>query len=207
MKSELLVFLAVALVAVIPLLQISFTGMQTYSGLTLAEYPKFFFADNAFNAAIIKGNMEQPGERLAANTIANQLSYYTTYPEAMQNKIIASSKIDYRTTDAIIIGIPCHNYAVSELLGISNCNAYFKPGDALIKIVEANNHKYVVVTGYSGDDVFSAASLLESSASRSLLPALSEIKIARKTYQEAIYIPLQIGETIGHKAEAITGGY
>lgn len=192
MKSELLIFLIVAVIAAIGFVQVKTTGLDIFAQNTLEDYPKYFFTNNAFNAFIIKGNMEQPEERLASNMIINQLSYYTTYPEGMQNKVFASDKIDYTTTNAIVVGIPCHNYAVSELLGITNCNTYFKPGEGLIKLVMQDENTYVVVTGYSGREVFNAALLLTSHTK--ILG--TEIKTRTRTVQEAVYIPLDVGESI-----------
>lgn len=193
MRTELLIFLIVAVIAAIGFVQVKTTGMDIFAQNTLEDYPKYFFTDNAFNAVIIKGNMEQPEERLATNMLVNQLSHFTTYPEGMQNKIIASDKIDYTTTNAIVVGIPCHNYAVSALLGIRNCNTYFKPGEGLIKLVMLDENTYVVVTGYSGREVFNAALLLTSHTKIKG----TEIQILTKKMQESVYVPLDIGESIG----------
>jgi len=193
MKPKLIMFLIVAVVAIICFVQVKTTGMQVFAQPTLAEYPSYFFTGGAFNAVIIKGNMEQPEERLAANMIVNQLSQYTTYPEGMQNKVFASDKMDYTTTNAIVIGIPCHNYAVSALLGITNCNTYFKPKEGLIKLVVLDGNTYVVVTGYSGREVFNAALLLTSHT----MIRGTELKTITRTAQERVYIPLDVGESIG----------
>jgi hypothetical protein len=193
MKTELVIFLIVAVIAAIGFVQVKTTGMDIFAQNTLEDYPKYFFTNNAFNAVIIKGNMEQPEETLAANMLVNQLSRYTTYPEGMQNKIIASDKVDYTATNAIVIGIPCHNYAVSALLGITNCNTYFKPGEGLIKLVMLDENTCVVVTGYSGREVFNAALLLTSHTKIKG----TEIKILTKKMQEAVYVPLDIGEPVG----------
>ncbi|MBW3004323.1 hypothetical protein KY310_00630 [Candidatus Woesearchaeota archaeon] len=170
MRTELLALLVVALVAFVGLMQIEFSGMVVAEP-NLAYYPYMFGPD--FDAAIIKGRMRFPEELAAANLIISRLpeqyellkqALYkqgieqdSVFAQDLQYKIFTEDDVDYRVTDAVMIGSLCHNTAIAKLLDVIDCITYFQPGEGMVKYVESNDHKYVVITGYSGDEVLSAA--------------------------------------------------
>jgi len=175
MRTELLILVVVALVAVAGLMQAGFSGMTVVEP-TLAHYPSIFGPD--FNAVIIKGRMKSPEELTAANIIISRLteqyklirqSMYergilqkSLFAQDLQNKIFTEDQVDYRTTDAILIGSLCHNSAIAHLLGVIDCMHYFEPGEGLVKLMEAGGHRYLIITGYSGDEVLAATTFFLS---------------------------------------------
>jgi hypothetical protein len=126
-----------------------------------------------FDAVIIKGSMRFPEEITAVNLIIDRLvdqyalvrqAQYEAgvgqdvlFAEDLQHKIFTEDKFDYRTSDAILIGSLCHNTAIAKLLGIIDCMHYFQPGEGMVKYVESGGRKYVIITGYSGEEVLAAA--------------------------------------------------
>lgn len=203
MKTELLIFLIVVFVAAIPLVQIGFTGLQTYSGYTLADYPYLF--GQYFDAAIIKGSTSDSGEVTAVNLFLTVLpvyyrvtqrprwqeGYYQIFPEKLIGKTFRENEIDYTTTDAIVIGTPCHNSVVAKLLNIVDCQNYFQPGQGLVKLVEANNHTYLVATGYSGVEIWAISNyfMAESQLGR---PKTTELRV--NSIKNIANMPLRTGK-------------
>jgi len=171
MRLELVVLFVVAFVAVIGLMQSSYSGMAAADIPELASYPQMF--GPGFDAFIIKGSMRFPEEITAANLIIdrlirhyapiNQAQYKQDVEqapfsiEALPYKIVTEDEVDYRTVDAILIGSLCHNPAIAKLLGVIDCIHFFQPGEGMVKYVESGSHKYVVITGYSGEEVLAAA--------------------------------------------------
>ncbi|MBW3002841.1 hypothetical protein KY338_06800 [Candidatus Woesearchaeota archaeon] len=169
MRLELVVLFVVAFVAVIGLMQAEFSGMAVADS-ALAHYPSIFGLD--FNALIIKGKMRSPEEITAANLIISRLPEQyaliqqalhakgimqeSLLPQYFQDKIVTDDQVDYRATDAILVGSLCHNSAIAHLLGVIDCVSYFKPGEGMVKYIESSGHKYVIFTGYGGDEVLSS---------------------------------------------------
>lgn len=168
MRLELLVFFAVAFAAVVSLLYPAFTGLAAERPV-LAYYPQMF--GPGFDAVVIKGSVRSPAEIAAANLVIGRLSaQYELVRQAryergmsrqplagLQSKIYTDSEIDYRTTDAVMIGTLCNNPAIADLLKISNCELYFEPGEGLVKFVQSGGQDYVIITGYDGTAVLNAA--------------------------------------------------
>jgi len=170
MRTELLALLIVVLVAFVGLVQIEFSGMAVVEP-NLAYYP-YLFGPN-FDAVIIKGRMRFPEELAATNLIVSRLpAQYEIMKQALykqgieqdslfaqdlQYRIFTEDEIDYKTTDAILIGSLCHNTAIAKLLDIIDCTHYFQPGEGMVKFIESGRHKYIIITGYSGDEVLASA--------------------------------------------------
>lgn len=166
MRLELVVLFVVAFVAVVGLMQANFSGMVVAEP-ALASYPQMF--GPGFDAVVIKGSTRSPEEITASNLIIARLAsqyellhqeLYATgvdFSEDLQYKILTHDKIDYRTTDAVLIGSICHNSAIAKLLGVIDCMHYFQPGEGMVKYIESGGRKYVVITGYSGEEVLAAA--------------------------------------------------
>lgn len=169
MRTELATLFVVALVGIIALMQLNSTGMAVTEP-TLAHYPSFFGTD--FDAAIIKGKMRSPEEINAANLIIGRLpeqyslvrqvlyekgvSVPVLTSDDLQRKIFVEGQVDYTQTDAILIGSLCHNSAIAHLLGAIDCVHYFEPGEGLVKLMDSGGHRYLIITGYSGDEVLAA---------------------------------------------------
>jgi len=169
MRLEFIILFAVALVGLIGLMQLNSTGMVVKEP-TLAHYPSFFGTD--FDAVIIKGKMRSPEEINAVNLVIDRLpQQYSLLRQAMyakgvavpvltsdelQRKIFVEDQIDYMQTDAVLVGSLCHNSAIAHLLGVIDCVHYFKPGEGIVKLIDSGGHRYLIITGYSGDEVLAA---------------------------------------------------
>ena len=221
----LLLIISVALVGLIPFITPQETGLQFYD-YSLAGYPYYFFTGKTFNANIIKSAAPSSGERIATNLIINNIpnqfrhlsmtkygsGYYQTriFPEELQGKVFALGNPrmgDYKIQNGIVIGTPCSNPVVAYLLGItSNCNSYFKKSQGLVKLVEANGRLYLVITGYSGDEIQATAQLFNQRVYDGKNTG-KEMRTVLKTQYQGVMVPnLQIGETIGKEMRGM-GGY
>ncbi|MBW2994465.1 hypothetical protein KY315_03525 [Candidatus Woesearchaeota archaeon] len=221
----LLLIASVALVGLIPFISPQETGLQFYD-YTLAGYPYYFFTGKTFNANIIKSINPSAGERTATNLIINNIpnqfkylsmtkygsGYYQTriFPEELQGKVFAIGDPrmgDYKIQNGIVIGTPCHNPVVAELLGIrSNCNTYFSKTQGLVKIVESNGRIYLVITGYSGEEVQATAQLFNQRVYDGKNRGKEMKTVLKKRYQGVMVPNLQLGETIGKEMKGM-GGY
>ncbi|MBW3002842.1 hypothetical protein KY338_06805 [Candidatus Woesearchaeota archaeon] len=215
------IFVAGCLMFAIALMQVSTTGMYQFAEYKLQGYPYYFFTGHTFNAFIIKGAERGVGEMNAANLIINEIpnqyrllsrtkygeGYYQirVFPEALLGsvKIYGKDRFDYRMKNGIVIGTPCNNQIVSWLLEINNCETFFNPGEGMIKLVEANGHIYVVITGYGDDEVWATANLFVDMVNRGTIKG-TEVRTNLKSQQQRIQVPdLQIGETIGKRLPAV----
>lgn len=171
MRYELLIFLIVVAVAVIPLIQTERTGMQVTQQYDLRDYPLMFFKDNNFTGVIstsaIKKPAETPAIRMFVETLhpdyklvieerfGKETAEAITFTEDLRNKVMAGP-YDYQKQDGIMIGTPCSNMAISELLEIENCNKFFKPGEAMVALEKKHGHYYLIVSGYDDEDLLRA---------------------------------------------------
>lgn len=228
MKTEniiLTMVVCVALAAIIPFIYSSFTGLQFYD-YTLAGYPYYFFIGTTFNANIIKPAYSSSGERIAANLIINNIpkqfrylsmtkygsGYYQTriFSEELQGRVFAAGDPrlgDYKIRNGIVIGTPCSNPVVAELLNIrSDCKNYFKPAQGLVKLVESNGRLYLIITGYSGEEIQATAQLFNQRVYDNKNTGREMKTVLKKQYAGVMVPNLQIGETIGKEMKGI-GGY
>ncbi|MBD3303759.1 hypothetical protein GF343_01315 [Candidatus Woesearchaeota archaeon] len=215
------IFVAGCLMFAITLMQVSTTGLLDFTEYKLQGYPYYFFTGHTFNAFIIKGSERGPGEKSAANLIINELpnqyrflrrtdyggGYYQirVFPEALYGsvKILGKDRFDYRMKNGIVIGTPCNNRVVAELLGINNCATYFRPGEGMIKLVQAHGHIYLIISGYGDDEVWAASNLFVDMVNRGKIQG-TEIRTSLKKEQQRIRVPdLAIGETIGKELPAV----
>lgn len=227
MRTEhliLVVVVAVALVGLVPFIAPEDTGLQGFEDYYLSGYPYYFFTGRTFTARIIKGETRDADENTAANLIINTLTQqyrwiketpygegYTqirAFPEELRGKtfIIGDPRFDYELQNGIVIGTPCHNALVAQLLNARNCEDYFLPSEGLIKLVETKGRLYLVITGYSGKEVLATAKLLVGYAAEGKLPRKKELKTVTRTYRQALQVPsLSIGEPIGKELPAWGG--
>lgn len=124
------------------------------SHYNLNEYPNQFISYGYFNGQIIVGSDSTPQEVSAANKIMNSLGNIGLEV----NNVYLPHEI--RENNLILIGTPCSNSKIAELLQVSDCNSYFDTNEALIKAVDYNNHLALIVTGNNVNDVYDAAEVL-----------------------------------------------
>lgn len=215
------IFVAGCLMFAIALMQVSTTGLLEFTEYKLQGYPYYFFTGHTFNAFIIKGSERGVGEKNAANLIINSIpeqyrflkrtdyggGYYQirVFPEALFGsvKILGKDRFDYRMKNGIVIGTPCNNRLVAELLDIKNCGTYFRPGEGMIKLVQAHGHIYLIISGYGDDEVWATANLFVDMVNKGKIKG-TEIRTNLKQEQQRIQVPnLAIGETIGKELPAV----
>lgn len=198
MKTSTITLIIIAVVAIIAVLQLNITGMATQE-VNLKYYPSFFGPD--FDAYVIKGKIKSPEEMMAANIIVSRLPeqyemirqalYQYGIPQGrmtaqdLQYKVVNEVDTDYTQNNAILVGSICHNSDIAHLLGVIDCMSFFKPGEGMVKLVEANDKYYVIFTGYTGDEVLAVT--------RAFLSELQLNKIDSKEFKidSTTQIPLR----------------
>ncbi|MBW2973946.1 hypothetical protein KY346_06180 [Candidatus Woesearchaeota archaeon] len=220
MKINTLFIAGVAILILVILIVPGKTGLPVFQDYTLSGYPYYFFTGHTFNANIIKGGSRlDSGEINAINDIIKMLPYLyragkpfdgtyqvEVYPQEFPVKTIGESDFDYRMSNGIVVGTPCNNPLVATLLGVKgNCRDYFQPKQGLIKVVQAYSHIYVVITGYSGEEVQATADLFNKYAMEGRLKG-TEIPTKTRIMRQALRVPdLYLGETIGKRLPAYGG--
>jgi hypothetical protein len=216
MKQETVFIILILVVATVGLglvLQAETTGMQVISDYTLAGYPYYFFTGHIFNGVVLTGESLNNDENAAVTLVTNEMikqyqvlkqsgsGYYHVRidPGELKGKIVP--RYDFRMKNAIVIGSPCHNHYVSMLLDIDNCRTYFKPGQGMVRLVEAYGHLYLIITGYSGKEVLATAQLFTNYVNTGRAQG-KVIHTALKP--QAVRVPnLAIGEPIGKELPAL----
>ena len=206
-------------VLLVILLAIPIVSAQYY--YTLADYPHMFFDLREFNARIVKGAQRDGYEKAAVNLVINSLpkdyrilrttaygkGYYQirTTPQEVISKVLEEKDADLSKYNTIIVGTPCHNSKVAEALMITDCEAYFEPKEALVKLVEKNNKHHLVITGYDGFMVLQAAEYYIKYPYKFKLRT-REIKLKQQFKQQRVMISdgiLTIGRPIGRETPSL----
>lgn len=188
----------------------------------IADYPTMFFEGDSFSATIVKGSERSPAEITAQNLIVNDLpragrkqrndlpqAYYRYRSERVPPTIVTDDRI--LPGDEIVIGTPCGNARVRELLNIqaSQCKTHFTQPQGLITLIEDEN-KHLVITGSDGGMVLDAAKILTNPRYRMQLRT-KQAPIRRVLYRTSYQINgrevLDIGQTIGAVTPAISSSY
>jgi hypothetical protein len=194
------------------------------SAANIADYPNMFFdSEDRFSATIVKGTQRNSAEITALNLIINDLpkagrkerNLPQGYYRYRTDPVPATTVImDDQTTggDEIVIGTPCGNSRVRELLNIplAKCKDAFGTQQGLIKLVEDGYGKHLVITGSDSSQVLDAAKILTNPRHRINL-RVKEAPIRRIYYRTSYQIgngdALDIGQTIGAVTPAIYQGY
>ncbi len=188
---------------------------------TIADYPAMFFEGDTLSAAIIKGSERGSAEITAQNLIVNDLpksgrkqrsdlpaSYYRYRSENAPPTIMTDKQA--LPGDEIVIGTPCGNSRVRELLNIptSKCKTHFSQQGMIILIEDENKH--LIITGSDGGRVLDAAKILTNPRYRMQLRT-KQAPIRRVLYRTSYQINggevLDIGQTIGAVTPAISSSY
>lgn len=137
---------------------------------TLADYPSFFIKGNSFNGVLVIGDKAPAEDVIGISDIAVSLQQ-ANIPQTGINIEIGATKLvsevpDLYDSNAILVGTPCVNKFVAELMksDLTKCsgNNYldFEKGKGIIKLYEVSGKVYVVATGYSPADVRKATKVL-----------------------------------------------
>lgn len=128
--------------------------------LTLASYPYPFVHGDDFESELIVGDKGTSKEVQAASAIATSLNAGTIYGT------LASEISTIKNKNVILIGNPCNNRFVAQLLPYENdCLEDYEEGEGRLSLFvtgqsEAKHTYALVVSGYSSDDIVRAAEIL-----------------------------------------------
>ena len=144
--------------------------------IDLGDYPSPFFKGDKLNAYIIVGAKATSLEVVAATELlagvdfTGRLGDY--YPDALDTDMSS-----IKNKNAILIGNPCNNKFIKELMPYSSdCLEDYGSGEAIIKLFKTGSDSYaLVVGGHSGADTRRAAQYLGAYESKSM--SGTEIKV------------------------------
>ncbi len=196
--------------------------LNSASAYMIADYPAMFFEDGEFTATIVKGSQRDSAEIAAANLIIHSLPkagkqmprnmplpYYRYRAEPVPATIILTDE-QVSEGDEIVIGTPCANARVRELLDIpqDQCKTFFSQQGHL-ELIE-DDYQHLVITGSEAGRVLDAAKTLTDPRHRLKL-RVQKAPIRRVYYRTSYQINgrdvLDIGETIGAVTPTLYTGY
>jgi hypothetical protein len=168
---------------------------------TIADYPAMFFEKGEFTATIVKSETRDSAERIANNLLISDLQRESRHrPLRMMPG-----------RDEMIIGTPCGNLRVRELLNIpaGKCQTYFRKEQGLLKLIE-DEHQHLIITGSDSERVLDAVKVLTDPRQRHML-RVTNAPIERRYYRKHYVVDgrqvLDIGQTIGAVTPALYTGY
>lgn len=128
--------------------------------ITLFDYPKFL----QNGTLLVVGNDAPSTDVITATIIA---TYLVTQGVSTETKL-AGEVSDYDSTDMILIGNPCDNAAIANLLHYSsrNCADVVKEqNNAVIKLLVQDKNEIIIITGHDTGDTKDASEMLTDSSS------------------------------------------
>lgn len=197
------------------------------SAQTIAEYPNLFFEGREFTADIIKGDLRTVEEITAANLIVNKVpelyrpifragggfNFYRirANPESINRRVFVASEVSELTSSSILVGTPCTNEWVRNVLEIKNCNV-FPANHGYIIMGSHDGIPVLVITGGSPEMVLKASDWLHSEGHFRFNGRVARLRENGFSVGYAGYpigYPgdmLQIGQPIGQVTPVVTVG-
>ncbi|MBI5072668.1 hypothetical protein HZA99_02525 [Candidatus Woesearchaeota archaeon] len=123
--------------------------------VTLFDYPEFL----QNGTLIVVGNDAPSTDVITATLIA---TYLVTQGVSTETKL-AGEVSDYDSTDMILIGNPCDNAVIANLLHYSarTCaNVVTEQNNAVIKLLVQDKNEIIIITGYDIGDTKDASEML-----------------------------------------------
>jgi hypothetical protein len=127
--------------------------------IDLSSYPLPFVMNNLYNDLyIVVPDSYNFNELVAADKIALGLQ------DGRLGKpiIIKENQIPQGTHNLIIVGKACDMQLISESFRTSECTSSLDENKGLIKFIDVGTKKYLIVTGYSDEDILKAATILRN---------------------------------------------
>jgi hypothetical protein len=124
------------------------------AGTELDKYPSFITK----SPYVVVGEDSKTTDVFTATNIANALVVEGIKIEPK----VASSVTSPDDHDLIVIGMPCENSLVRDMLGIEkeDCADFLSPGRAMLRLVIESNNEHIVLAGYTEEDTAKASDLL-----------------------------------------------
>ena len=119
----------------------------------LSDYPDEFISGGRLAGQIVVGEFAPSTDALAATDIALSLSSET-------GPLTAYMDSEFTGRGGILIGLPCQNSAVAQVLETKTCNLGLSAGEGWIKHAEKDGVNYIIVSGATSADTRKAARLL-----------------------------------------------
>jgi hypothetical protein len=176
------------------------------SAYTLADYPRALFAHGA--PTIVVGKTDT-ASGIAANIIALDLWRYAAMTGKRQDANIVQTGTGSPQRDEIVIGTPCGNARVRELMNIPSgqCNQILTRGQGQLTLYQ-DDYVHLLVTGGDNEGVLNAAKVLvngnaRQQLNRTSIPVVRAQRVVNNVAYKGSF--LSIGQTIGAAGDVVYG--
>src|SRR3989344_1394552 len=161
MKKKVLIIIVSLFLAVLFLSTVGsiYTGNVVYTPdkTTLENYPYPFIKNGVPNSLyIVIPDFPEMNEYQAAGKISRSLKNANPIPPT----IVRISDLPEGYHNLIVVGNPCDNSIIAQLLKTTKCTGKLNEGEGLIKLVNSDRTNTLIVSGYSSDDLYKAALVL-----------------------------------------------
>ncbi len=139
---------------------------------TLYDYPSFLD-----DPIIVVGDDAPSIDVITATVIS---TYLITHDVTAETKL-ASEITDFTSDDLILIGSPCENNAIAELLHYDSdsCSGVVtEMNNAVIKLLVFDSNEVIIITGYDNSDTKDASAMLTSDGTYNLNGAEESVNLA-----------------------------
>ncbi len=127
---------------------------QKLEETTLGHYPEFLE-----DVLLVVGDDASSTDVITATLISS----YLMAKDIKTKTVLASEVTDFYTNDLILIGSPCDNQAIAELLQYTaeTCRDIIKnQNNAVIKLLVYNTNEIIIITGHDAGDTKAATTML-----------------------------------------------
>jgi len=138
-------------------------ALSTVSAYDLSDFPDMFVESGEFRGYFIVGDESDPLDVISMIDIAVTLQAAGQAKEGKKIDVHSSRLASEVNTlfhnDAIVVGTPCENEWITELVDAESCETAFglNTGDGLIKYVQKHDQNFLIVTGKTSADVRKAS--------------------------------------------------
>lgn len=126
--------------------------------LSVSDYPEVFFHNGDMYVTIVVGDNDAAHAVLAQSAIAQDLAEKSGAHEGILAKL--ASEVDDLDHDLIVIGNPCKNAVMEQIIAPTPCDTFALGSDGVIEIRERGSYTYVIVAGTSPNAIRASAQVL-----------------------------------------------
>lgn len=128
------------------------------SGFEIEDYPEMFFHSGDLHVAIVVGDNDAAHAVLAQSAIAQDLAEKAGSSNGIAAKL--ASEVDNLDQDLIVIGDPCKNELLQQLIAPTPCDVYAIGSDGVIEVLEHGAYAHLFLAGTSPEAIRSSAQVL-----------------------------------------------
>ncbi len=141
------------------------TAYPLASEYDLSAYPNLFIKEEKFNGILIVGHTASAEDIIGISDIIASLQFASGYSQRINvgSAKLASEVDNINTQNAIIIGNPCVNIFIAELMGSNSveCLGGLEKGKGVITLYKTSDSTYALsIIGYDPEDRRKAAEVL-----------------------------------------------